>query len=109
MSTIVRSSPDSRGGRAARESQGALTARALRVRNACLRRAAVRLGLRIPDDAELRALPADVTMTEAIRRWKAVQQDAEFAAPAGPGLLLRTAFVTAVTLLALALSYGRAQ
>lgn len=132
MSTIVRSSSGSRGGRAdrgdrgdrldgpdgargarrgGRESQRPLAGRALRVRNACVCHAAVRLGLPAPTDAELRELPADAGLGEAVEWWRARAPGAlEFAErPAGLGLAVRTAVVVGVTLIGLAFSYGQAQ
>jgi hypothetical protein len=105
MSTTARSSKPIRSGRAA---DRPLTARAVRVRNACLRHAAVRLGLRIPDDAELTALRPDASLTEAVQWLGSAQPtpDISIVGPSRPRLLLRAGFAATVMLLALVLSYG---
>ena len=61
---------EGRGGRGARHSQRVLSSRAMRVRNACVCHAAVRLGLPVPTDAELRELPGDAALGEAVEWWK---------------------------------------
>lgn len=97
--------------RGGHESRRALTGRALRVRNACVCRAAAQLGLAVPTDAELGALPADATLAEAVDWWRARAPGAVAVAErgAGVGLVLRTAVVVGVTLIGLAFSYGQAQ
>lgn len=87
-----------------------ITPRTVRMRNACVRHAAERLGLAAPDDDDLRSLADDVSLRDAIAWWQASAPGAVAAAPPRPGrLVLRTGLITAVTLLGLALSYGRAQ
>lgn len=126
MSTIVRSSSESRSGRGGRggsdgsggsagrgapQSQRALSGRVLRARNAWVCHAAVRLGLARPTDAELRELSADATLGEAVEWWRARAPAAVAAVRTGAGvsLVLRTAVIVGVTLVGLAVSYGQAQ
>lgn len=129
MSTIVRSSSDSRSGRGGRggrgdraegvgtvrrggrESQRPLTARGLRVRNACVCHAAARLGLAAPTDADLRALPDHARLDEAVEWWRARAPGAAEVVESGRGvsLMLKTAVIMGVTLVGLAMSYGQAQ
>jgi hypothetical protein len=111
MSTIVRSSSNSRTGRGARQSQQPLTARALRVRNACVCHAAARLGLRAPTDAELRELPGDARLGEAVEWWRARAPGAVDIAESGTGvsLGLKTTLIMAITLFGLVFTCGQAQ
>ena len=108
MSTIDRASRarvrTSRG----RES---FAARALRMRNACVRHAAARLGLALPTDEDLRALGGDVGLRGAVEWWQdnAPGAVAEKADPRRGRLVLKAGLAMAVTVLGLALSYGRAQ
>ncbi|MBR9989418.1 MAG: hypothetical protein KFH98_06650 [Gemmatimonadetes bacterium] len=109
MSTIDR-------GRRARSSRtapdgGLRAARAVRVRNACVRHAAERLGLPIPGDEELRALADDVSLRDAVEWWSARAEGVvhEARSTSRGRLALRTGLITAVTVLGLAFSYGRAQ
>lgn len=106
MSTTVRSSPELR---AAGPTRQPLTARAARVRNAFIQHAASRLGVAVPDDATLAALPADASLPDVIGRWRKSQERDDAVVARHPGLLLRAGVATAVTLLALAFSYGRLQ
>lgn len=88
-----------------------LTPRAVRMRNACVCHAAARLGLAAPGDEDLRALADDASLRDAVEWWKARAPGAvaESRSPSGRRLVLKTGLVTAVTLLGLAFSYGRAQ
>ena len=81
------------------------------MRNACVRHAAERLGLAPPGDEELRSLADDVSLREAIQWWKvnAPGAVAEIAPPRPGRLMLRAGLAMAVTVIGLALSYGRAQ
>jgi hypothetical protein len=107
MSTIVRSRADRASAGSAREP---LTARAARLRNACLRDAAARLGLAVPDDAELNALPAHTSLAEVVERWRIEQApgDSGIGVRPRPRFLRRTTWAAAITLIGLALSYGSA-
>jgi hypothetical protein len=108
MSTTARNSPPSRSGRAGDRS---LTARAVRVRNACLRHAATRLGMRVPEDAELTALGPDATLTQAVQ-WLQQEGPAPVTSEVvrtAPPFFLRAGCAAVVTLLGLALSFGRVQ
>jgi hypothetical protein len=103
--------PGRRADRSPRTSQRQLTGRALRVRNAFVRHAAVRLGLPAPTAAELRDLPGDAGLGEAVEWWRARAPGAleVVESRTGIGFALRTALIMGVTLVGLALSYGRAQ
>ncbi|HSK19196.1 MAG TPA: hypothetical protein VK912_08650 [Longimicrobiales bacterium] len=81
------------------------------MRNACVRHAAERLGLALPGDEELRALADDVSLRDAVEWWKANAPGAVAeTTPPRPGrVVLKAGFAMAVTVLGLALSYGRAQ
>ncbi|HEX2168498.1 MAG TPA: hypothetical protein VHG09_14785 [Longimicrobiales bacterium] len=105
MSTIVRSRADRASAGSAREP---LTARAVRVRNACLRDAAARLGMPVPEDAELNALSAHASLADTIERWRGVHGAGGTAVGvrARPRFLQRTAWAAVITLLGLAFSYG---
>jgi hypothetical protein len=107
MSTTARSSSPVRSGRAVDRS---LSARAVRVRNAVLRHAAPRLGLRVPDDAELAALRPDVGLTQALQ-WleQGPAPVTSEGVPTAPPFFLRAGCAALVTLLGLALSFGRVQ
>jgi hypothetical protein len=126
MSTIVRSSSESRGGRAdgalreagggradpgSRESRRPLSGRALRVRNACVCRAAVQLGLAMPADADLLDIPEGASLVDAVEWWTARAPGAVEVAESAArvSLVMRMAVVMAVTLVGLVLSYGRVQ
>jgi hypothetical protein len=126
MSTIVRSSSESRGGRAddalreagdrradpgSRESRRPLSGRALRVRNACVCRAAVQLGLAMPADADLLDIPGDASLGEAVDWWRARAPGTVevVGSAARVSLVMRTVVVMAVTLVGLVVSYGRVQ
>lgn len=100
MSTIVR-------GRRARP----LAPRAVRVRNACVRHAAERLGLAVPGNEVLSALADDMTLRDAVEWWKARAPGAaaESQSRSGGRLVLKTAWIMTVALLGLAFSYGQAQ
>ena len=102
---------EGRGGRGVRHSQRVLSSRAMRVRNACVCHAAVRLGLPVPTDAELRELPGDAALGEAVEWWKrrAPGVGEVEGSGAGVSLALRAAVVVGVTLMGLAFSYGQAQ
>ena len=108
MSTIDRADPPR--SRAARGPY-TLAARAIRTRNACVRHAAERLGLPAPDDDDLRALPGDASLRDAVEWWRARAPGAVLAPTVAPPrrLVLKTALITTVTLLGLALSYVPAQ
>lgn len=107
MSTIVRSRADRASAGSAREP---LSPRAVRVRNACLRDAAVRLDLAVPDDAELSALSPHISLADVLERWRVDQRpgDAGAAVRNRPRYLRRTAWAAAITLIGLACSYGSA-
>lgn len=122
MSTTVRSNSESRSDRidrpargvaerAGRGSQRPLTGRALRVRNACVCHAAARLGLMPPSAADLRDLPADASLAEAVEWWRARAPGTVQGAGrrARVSLALKTAVVVGVALVGLAVSYGQAQ
>ena len=81
------------------------------MRNACVRHAAERLGLTPPGDEELRVLADDVSLREAVEWWKVNAPGAvvTLAPPRPRRLVLKTGLAMAVTVLGLALSYGRAQ
>lgn len=80
------------------------------MRNACVRHAADRLGLALPDDDDLRALADDVSLRDAIVWWQASAPGAvAVAQPHAGRVVMRSGLIAAVTLLGLALSYGRAQ
>jgi hypothetical protein len=107
MSTTVPSSPTPRSRvRAAREP---LTARAKRMRDACVCHAAARLGLPVPTDADLRAMPADARLGEAFEWWRVSVGGDVGVVDVGRrmNVVLRVGVITAVTLIGLALSYGR--
>lgn len=90
-----------------------LMPRTVRVRNALLRQAAAQLGLSVPDAEHLRGIPDHMSLHEAVRWWQAqaAPGDTESATPRPwrPHLALRMACITAITVLGLALTYGRAQ
>jgi hypothetical protein len=95
-----------------RASGGALAPRAVRVRNAVLQHAAVRLGLPMPANEELAELPADASLAELVDRWRA--RHAPDTVPRRTRgrrsrLVLKAAWVTVITVLGLALSYGPVQ
>jgi hypothetical protein len=81
------------------------------MRNACVRHAAERLGLAVPGDDEMRVLADDVSLREAVEWWKASAPGAvaDTTPPRPRRLVLKTGLAMAVTVLGLALSYGRAQ
>lgn len=116
MSTIVRSWT---GRRAAARSRGddvraPLSARAVRVRNAYLRRAASELGLPIPGDDDLSALGNDVTLARAVESWRIAHGQHGAAAASEPlgrrsRFFARAVLMSAVALLSLALSFGQVQ
>lgn len=108
MSTTGRGRRRPRGGAAG---DGRLSPRGVRMRNACVRHAADRLGLERPDEQDLRSLRDDTSLREAIEWWqdRAAAATAESSARSARAPLVRAAVVTAVTVLGLALSYGRAQ
>jgi hypothetical protein len=87
-----------------------LTPRGIRVRNACVQHAASQLGLDVPGSEELRALPDDAGLREAVEWWQR-KTPGVVAAPVQrrSQVLLRVAVVSAVTLLGLALSYRPVQ
>lgn len=88
-----------------------LTPRAVRVRNACVRRAAETLGLDVPGAGELSALADDTSLRDAVEWWQARAGSAvaQTARVGGRRLMLRAAVATAVTLLGLAFSYRPVQ
>jgi hypothetical protein len=93
-----------------------LTPRALRVRNACVQHAAARLGLPVPDRDDLAALDSDASLARSVEWWRArtvrdqpTVQEPALLPPRRSTRALRTAWVSAAVVLALALSYGTAQ
>jgi hypothetical protein len=92
-----------------------LAPRAVRMRNACVRHAAAKLGLELPGDRDLSALADDTNLRDAVAWWQAqapavvAEADAGAARSQRRPVLLRAAVVTAVTLLGLVFSYRPVQ
>jgi hypothetical protein len=89
-----------------------LTTRVVRLRDVCVQHVAARLGLPVPERADLAEAPPDATLREAVHWWKARAPEESAAGAAGRArasparLVLKTAWMTAITVLGLALSYG---
>lgn len=85
------------------------------MRNACVRHAAVRLGLPVPAGADLDGVPDGASLAEAVDWWRAAQGNGTDAAVAAPrsawstaGLVvLKGMWAAGIVVVGLALSYGR--
>lgn len=98
-----------------------VTARVVRVRNVCVLHAAAHLGLATPTDAELEALPAELTLTQSVRWLRAKQASADSDATGSTrrhadsvelragSILVRVVSISLIIAGALALTYGKAQ